>query len=90
MSNSYVVTGGARGASHDSAGAGGRDAAGPWRLTGKAGSHHGPFGIWLFHQGVAEGNPLPAGTGLGGIVEEVDPDRGEHQHDVAGGLQQAG
>ena len=45
------------------------------------GRHRGPFGIWLFHQGVAEGNPLPAGAGLGGVVEEVHPDRGEHQHD---------
>jgi hypothetical protein len=40
----------------------------------------------LFHQRLAERKALAAGARRGGTEEEVHPERGEEQHDVAGGL----
>ena len=45
----------------------------------------------LVQQGLAEREPRrAAGTGRGRVEEEVHAEGGEHQDDVAGGLDQAG
>jgi MFS family permease len=63
--------------------------AGPRGERRGASGYHAPFGKRSVHQRGAERNGLAAGARRGRAVEQVDPDRGEDQHHVAAGLEQA-